>query len=376
MLLNPFFTGRIWAFALLSTLLFLAGSNNMSLAASGSHADLRPQSLALGAFYYPWYDKDQWAHVAHTNEPLRGLYKSADPSLVRAHLADCEKAGITFLLYSWWGRDKREDAVLRQSFLSAIVPSPINFAILYETAGALSLEAGKSLDFAVPLPGNPTKTTGDRFVEDVDYLARTCFGHPRYQKIGGKPALYVYLVRDMRNSEPYVAKARENCRKIGFDLYLIADLVYLAPAEQLPWPAVAAGYDAVTGYNMYFQGMQADEYLDAVQAKFEEYRQSAERHGLAFIPNVQPGYDDRKLRGEDRMDAPREDGAFYRNYWAIAERHLDGQWPLLLLTSFNEWHEGTEIEPSREYGDFYLLLTRELLEETKASLRHSRKRQR
>ena len=76
------------------------------------------------------------------------------------------------------------------------------------------------------------------------------------------------------------------------------------------------------------------------------------------------------------MDAPREDGAFYRNYLAIAERHLDGQWPLLLLTSFNEWHEGTEIEPSREYGDFYLLLTRELLEETKASLRHSRKRQR
>ena len=35
---------------------------------------------------------------------------------------------------------------------------------------------------------------------------------------------------------------------------------------------------------------------------------------------------------------------------------------MVLLTSWNEWHEGTELEPSREYGFDYLTLTRQYAE--------------
>ena len=39
--------------------------------------------------------------------------------------------------------------------------------------------------------------------------------------------------------------------------------------------------------------------------------------------------------------------------------------PFLFITTFNEWHEGTELEPSREYGDSYIDLTKRMIAETK-----------
>ena len=48
-------------------------------------------------------------------------------------------------------------------------------------------------------------------------------------------------------------------------------------------------------------------------------------------------------------------GTFYRDMWEKVMLS-DPQW--VLITSFNEWHEGTEIEPSLDYGDLYLNLTK------------------
>lgn len=49
-----------------------------------------------------------------------------------------------------------------------------------------------------------------------------------------------------------------------------------------------------------------------------------------------------------------------RDSWKVAAEFVGPEQPLLLVTSFNEWHEGTEIEPSTEFGDAYLRLTEEL----------------
>jgi hypothetical protein len=44
----------------------------------------------------------------------------------------------------------------------------------------------------------------------------------------------------------------------------------------------------------------------------------------------------------------------------------DPQWAVL-VTSWNEWPEGTQIEPSTTYGDFYLQLTAEFARRLKGS---------
>ena len=70
-----------------------------------------------------------------------------------------------------------------------------------------------------------------------------------------------------------------------------------------------------------------------------------------------PGYDD---TGTDRVDAfavDRKNGNYYRETWSAA---VASQPDWVLITSFNEWVEGTMIEVSTSYGDLYLNLTRDL----------------
>jgi glycoprotein endo-alpha-1,2-mannosidase len=71
-----------------------------------------------------------------------------------------------------------------------------------------------------------------------------------------------------------------------------------------------------------------------------------------------PGYDDSHLpeRAAPRPITDRHGGQTYRTLWqeAIAA-HPD--W--ILITSWNEWHEGSEIEPSAKNGERELKTTRE-----------------
>lgn len=84
--------------------------------------------------------------------------------------------------------------------------------------------------------------------------------------------------------------------------------------------------------------------------------QSLEQTGYIHIDEkirvgtVVPGYDDTEIRTPGQC-LPRNNLTTYRKYWQnIHENDLD--W--VVITSFNEWHEGTEIEPSKEYEFTYL----------------------
>ena len=70
---------------------------------------------------------------------------------------------------------------------------------------------------------------------------------------------------------------------------------------------------------------------------------------------VVPGYDDRKVRDPGAL-VGRRGGATFDEYWDMAEEAMV-DW--VLITSWNEWHEGTEIEPSLEHVFEALAQTRE-----------------
>lgn len=75
----------------------------------------------------------------------------------------------------------------------------------------------------------------------------------------------------------------------------------------------------------------------------------AQQHGKLFIASVGPGYDDTRIRPWNAAATrPRQGGAVYRRSWDAA---LAVQPWAVSITSYNEWGEGTQIEPARVFGD-------------------------
>jgi hypothetical protein len=80
-----------------------------------------------------------------------------------------------------------------------------------------------------------------------------------------------------------------------------------------------------------------------------------------FLLTVTPGFDATSWgRFEPYLD--RLGGETYAGYWDAVEEIGPHS---VLITSWNEWHEGTEIEPSREHSFDYINMTKGFIEEYK-----------
>jgi hypothetical protein len=97
-----------------------------------------------------------------------------------------------------------------------------------------------------------------------------------------------------------------------------------------------------------FAGFYTYDILTYGGEKFERLCAEAHAVGLLCAPSVGPGYDAQFATGDPRIK-PRDDGATYDSMWRSA---LLAQPDLVTITSYNEWSEGTQIEPAKPGGRY------------------------
>jgi glycoprotein endo-alpha-1,2-mannosidase len=263
--------------------------------------------VRVSAFYYPWYGTsaadgayEHWAQLGHTppNDiassyyPLEGLYSSSDDLVVSEQMNEIRDAGIDEIAVSWWGKGSPEDARLLEVVTAARADG---------IAVAAHLE---------PYAGRSVATT----VDDIAYL-----------RTYGVATFYVYRPFDF----PIADWAAEKTT-------LHTGGVTLFGQTGLAGAAAAAGFDGIYTYDIVTYGANM----------FRRLCAQAHAQHLLCAPSVGPGYDARRGSGDPRVKR-RRNGATYDSMWKMA---IASGADRVTITSFNEWHEGTQIEPAAPAG--------------------------
>ena len=267
------------------------------------------------AFYYGWWGTPQgptqkWLHWEPTEPhkgvnlpPVLGLYDSLDGATLHTHTSWAKMAGIDTLVLSLWQRDVRQDALVN-AVLNAAEHDGLTATVYLETA-----------------------ENADDLRRQLVYLLADPMRHPAWLTVHGQKVVFVYTrVFDTVDAIGY-RKALE-----GLPILAIGDRM------DPKWLTVFDGLHSYISFN------SPPNYAEDLRLA----QQHARLGDKLVVATVTPGYDDTHVRFAG-THLHRRNGDFLRDSWKLAD---SSDW--VILTSFNELHEGSQIEPTAPEGDLWL----------------------
>jgi hypothetical protein len=331
--------------------------NASSGAQTAARAALRRQPTAgrplLLAHYMPWYqtppvtgywgwhwtmdhfdptqqDAQGRPQIASHYMPLTGPYDSSDDALLEYQIMLMKLSGIDGVIADWYGTANfRDYATLNRStgkLFEHITRAGLTFAICYED---------QTVKHMVD-EGRMTREEGLAHGQDmVRYMHEQWFGSDAYLKTADQPVLFTFGPQYFKSAadwETMFEVADPRPALVTLDGHMVAGAL-----ASYPWPQMM-GYDLN---------------LAAVEAQLTQFYRKARRWdyvvGGAF-PGFHDIYEEAGVRSSyGTMDAL--DGEMFRFTLQMA---LDQNPDVIQLITWNDYGEGTIIEPTEEFGYRYL----------------------
>ncbi len=253
--------------------------------------DVQPSFPIRAAFYYPWFPEawNQGGRSPYTNyRPSLGYYDSGNPAVIRRHISAMQYGRIEAGISSWWGRGTPTDGRLR-TILSATAHSSFRWAVYHEAEGV----------------GDPAVAA---LAADLRYLRDRYGSDPSYLRIDGRFVVFVYGDAD---EDCTTADRWKRANAVG--AYIVLKV----------FPGYARCGSQPDGWHQYAPAVAADEQQ-------------------AFSFTISPGF--WKHGQHERL--PRDLGRWLTDVRAMAASPARFH----LVTTFNEWGEGTSVESALEWA--------------------------
>jgi hypothetical protein len=267
------------------------------------------------AMYYAWFDNNSWGPTRTVDQPSPS-YSSSDRGTIDRQVGLAQGAGIDGFELDWWGPGNATDS---------------NLQTLLSVAGQRGFGVTVDFDLSSPFIHGSGDTTNN-----LNYLKRY-FGDPSWFRVGGKPLVVFFSIR------AYDVGTWGAIRNAVDPNH---DQVWIGEGDQFSYLQV---FDGIHPYSVAWSSDPSSQ-LASYASRTRAYP------GKLWMATVMPGYDDTRLGRSNGFAVGRRGGSYYSSMWqgAIATAP-----DLISITSWNEWPEGDEIEPSVGYGDQYLTLTRQ-----------------
>jgi hypothetical protein len=256
--------------------------------------DPQPSFPIRAAFYYPWFPEawnQQGLNPFTHYTPSLGFYDSSATDVIEQHIQSMEYGNIQAGIASWWGQGTPTDLRF-PALLSATdsLGSSLRWAIYYEPEGQ----------------GDPTVS---QITDDLNYIRDTYASDPAYLRINGRFVVFVYA--DPLDGCP-MADRWQQANTVNAYVVL----------------KVFPGY-----HNCISQPDGWHQYSPAV----------AESSQAGYSFSISPGF---YKASESSPRLTRDLTRWNQNIQDM----IASSAPFQLITTFNEWGEGTAVESAQEWA--------------------------
>ncbi len=361
----------------------------------------RSPGYTLACYYFPNYHVDKRNEAYHGKNwteweilkaakprfaghdqpkiPLWGYTDEADPKAMRKKIQTASKYGIDVFIYDWYYYDDGPflQRGLEEGFMKAPNNRRMKFAVMWANHDWTDLFPKKiAKPYKVMYNGNITWETWDKM---IDYIISKYFKHPSYWLIDGAPYFSVYemseLIQSFGNAEG-ISKAlslfRNKTIAAGFkDLHLNI----VKPSSQKSIEGI--GFNSFTSYvwihHVPMRGFPTTDYSEAGKGYLKYAEDVVTKFTLPYYPNVSMGWDssprcdpDSAFKNRGYPFTPVLIGntpAAFKESMHQAKKYLDthpSSKKILTINSWNEWTEGSYLEPDVNHKCQYLKAIRDI----------------
>ncbi|MFD0894588.1 hypothetical protein ACFQ5Q_13240 [Luteolibacter ambystomatis] len=263
--------------------------------------------------------------AASHDYPLIGLYDSADDCVLECHVLLMKLAGLHGVIIDWYGTSGLNDYAMLHRNTEKLIPwlrkAGLRFAICYEDSTLKKLDAAAAVK---------------QGTADLQWVEKHWFGDEAYVNYKHRPVLLVFGPQYLDR------KAWSEMRKMWRSMPLLFGLPHLAKNHGLDgifaWPPVRGG-----------KTLSPAEWRGELEPLYTG--------GEPFIAGAFPGFHDIYKQAGVRDDSygtiEHRDGATFAETLDLALRSKS---PLIQVATWNDYGEGTVIEPTSNHGYRYLEL--------------------
>jgi len=313
----------------------------------------------IGSYYYPGFGHErQWRQLERSApwaKPTLGYYDEGNPECVDWQIKWAVEHGVGFFLIDWyWVAGKTHHMHYIDALRKARFRRYMKWAVMWANH-------------------NPPNTHSEEDWRNVtQFWIDEYFSMPEYLRVDGKPLVALWspsnIRRDMGGSDGARALldiSQAMARDAGLPGIHFVAMNNNGTPEQL----AGEGYQAWTSYHWWHRCR--DEARDPrfypfslvaqnSRAGWDAREQPYKAAGMDFLPVVDTGWDARPRHGDNTFVIYERTPKLFRTILTEAKEWLDQRdEKLLIMGPWNEWTEGSYIEPCTEFGFSMLEAVRE-----------------